>query len=249
VPVAAPSGPGPALPPGYRSLKPLEARVEGKLGIPEPRRYRFAAGLNAIHLGASELIAAARHYPVAFAADRTGILCPVAITGFEPGRNRFVSTRGEWRESAYVPAYVRRYPFYPMAARGPGGRAVVGVDPAGLSARAPALFDHRGEPTAAWRGVEALVNEMEGDRGPTEALCARLREADLLEPFQAEAHPNAGPPRRVIGLERVSEERLNRLAAERIRGFMERGELSRIYAHLMSLDNFAALLEGDPGDC
>ena len=47
----------------------------------------------------------------------------------------------------------------------------------------------------------------------------------------------------VRGLFRVSEDRLNTLSGEAVKELMVRGELSRIYAHLMSLDNFAALLD------
>jgi hypothetical protein len=48
---------------------------------------------------------------------------------------------------------------------------------------------------------------------------------------------------RLTGMYRVNETRLNRLAAKTIRSLMQGGEMSRIYAHLISLENFAKLLD------
>ena len=47
----------------------------------------------------------------------------------------------------------------------------------------------------------------------------------------------------IKGLFRVSEEKLNDLPGDVVKDLMARGELSRIYAHLMSLDNFTTLLD------
>ena len=65
----------------------------------------------------------------------------------------------------------------------------------------------------------------------------------MLEPFEAHAHPRGGTVRRLRGLFRVDERKLNALPAHVLRGMMKRGELSRVYAHLMSLDRFKELLE------
>ncbi len=44
-------------------------------------------------------------------------------------------------------------------------------------------------------------------------------------------------------MHRVNEDRLNQLPAKAIKAMMSRGELSRVYAHLISLENFAKLLD------
>ena len=72
-------------------------------------------------------------------------------------------------------------------------------------------------------------------------MCARLEALDLLEPFEAQHTPSGGAPQRLRGMLRVAEARLNALEAATIQELMAQGQLARIYAHLMSLDNFLRL--------
>ena len=44
-------------------------------------------------------------------------------------------------------------------------------------------------------------------------------------------------------MHRVYEDKLNQLPADTVKELMEQGEMSRIYAHLISLENFAKLLD------
>jgi hypothetical protein len=70
-----------------------------------------------------------------------------------------------------------------------------------------------------------------------------LQEHRLLQPFEAHAFPKGGRDLHLVGMHRVDENRLNALEGRVIKGMMKRGELSRIYAHLMSLDNFRYLMD------
>ena len=226
------------LPPGYRALVPLDKERHRGLGVRE--RFAFARTLNYIYLTAAEFMLAARHYPIVFARLDTGAFVPVAVTAMAADQNLFVDDEGTWAQGVYVPAYVRRYPFF--LAPGEGERPVA-VDETALDADAPPLFDADGEPTPAWQRFEALLQDMEGARAQTERLSRTLKEAGVLEPFEAHAHPRGGTVRRLRGLFRVDERKLNALPAHVLRGMMKRGELSRVYAHLMSLDRFKELLE------
>jgi hypothetical protein len=65
----------------------------------------------------------------------------------------------------------------------------------------------------------------------------------LLEPFTMQANPADGTPLALGGMARVAEQKLATLDSEKIRSLMERGILSRLYSHLLSLDNFQRLLD------
>ncbi|MND06523.1 SapC [compost metagenome] len=47
----------------------------------------------------------------------------------------------------------------------------------------------------------------------------------------------------LTGMHRVAEKRIEHLNASQLKNLVKKGILSRIYAHLLSLDNFAKLLD------
>ena len=234
-------------PPGYGSIVPFD-RDEHR-GLIGPRDYRFAGALHGIYVTVQEFFRAAAHYPIVFFSPAPTRWLPLALTGLTVGKNLFVDEQGEWRHGTYVPAYVRRYPFCTATNADPNDpetQFIVYVDKDALRPVEPPaqpFFDFNGDPTEAWSTRERLIREMEAARVITEAFAAQLEKLALFEPFEAHAQPVRGAPMLVRGLFRVSEDRLNTLSGEAVKELMVRGELSRIYAHLMSLDNFAALLD------
>src|SRR5581483_9315510 len=99
-------------PPGYGPIVPLDKTRHAGLGIKPGLDHGWARGLNAVFVGAAEMPRAALDYPLAFVRDHaTGEFVSVAILGLRAGENLFVDAHGRWRSHAYVPGYVRRYPF------------------------------------------------------------------------------------------------------------------------------------------
>ena len=92
-------------------------------------------------------------------------------------------------------------------------------------------------------GLCLLAGIARSDEAATAALAAELEQLGLLEAFDARANPGREGGLHVTGMYRVDEERLNRLPAKTIKAMMSRGDLSRVYAHLISLENFAKLLD------
>jgi hypothetical protein len=72
----------------------------------------------------------------------------------------------------------------------------------------------------------------------TEAFCAKLQQANLLEPFDAHIRLNDGRKFTLTGLQRVSEEKLKELDAATTGAWLADGTLARIHAHLISLNHF-----------
>lgn len=230
-------------PPGYGKLTLVDRTKHRNRGV-RVHATRFAAGLHTIYVSAIEFIAAARWYPLVFARDNENRLHPFAVVGLEVGQNLMVDTNGDWRRDAYCPAYVRRYPFCTAETAGDGVKqSVICVDEAGLDDTTPHLFDHKGVATPRWQEIQRFITEVDVARRQTAGFCRQLDELALLDYFEADVNPLAGKRKRLVGMLRVDEGRLNALNPQQIKDLMATGSLARIYAHLMSLDNFQRLLD------
>jgi hypothetical protein len=235
------------IPPGYKSLVALDKEIHKGKGVVADRRAAFASGLTGVYILAAEFVQASRHYPIVFAQDQaSGEFLPIAVTGLNQDQNLFVGGNGEWEKDMYVPAYVRRWPFFGVRLTGEeakNGNILICVDEAGLESSKVTVFDTSGNPSADFQPTQTLISEMEGARPATEHLCQTAKEFGLLEPFEAHAFPKTGQEMRLRGMFRVNEDKLNDLQPKDAKRLMKNGELSRIYAHLMSLDNFKFLMD------
>ncbi|MBL6749906.1 MAG: SapC family protein [Nevskia sp.] len=234
-------------PPGYGTLVPLDRHRHGGLGLRPDRSLAWCAGLNSVFLSAVELAKAALDYPIAFVRDeRSGEYQPVAVLGLRARENLFVGADGQWRPHAYIPAYVRRYPFCIAeipAAQGSEAQRLICVQEDQLVPSASPLFDSAGEPTPGWAPVLQLIEAVEGARQQTRSFAKRVEAFGLFTPFEALAVPQGGQQLRLQGLFRVDEQKLDALGSKETKLLARKGELRAIYAHLLSLENFAKLLD------
>ena len=225
-------------------IVPFDSKRHAGLGLNRTRLHHFAASHHAFAISLPEFFYAARHYPLVFVKSEDNEMRASVITGLRHDENLFVDDRGDWREQAYVPAYVRRFPFYVTdGTEGSADKKMIMVDEAGLEESDDPFFDAAGEATDKWRAQEALIADFIAAEHRTVEFAAHMAELDLLEAFDARVNPEQQNSMHVIGMYRVNEDRLNRLPAKTIKAMMSRGELSRVYAHLISLENFAKLLD------
>ena len=231
---------------GYQDIVPL-AKTHRVL-LPTARQLPPALrGLTALPLSFTEFAVALRDYPIAFiSGDKGASFVAMAILGVEAQRNLFVDDDGRWDAGSYLPAYVRRYPFCMTRVTVDGQEQperVACVERNVLQAGGTALYDAQGRPLPLWEQLSKLLFEFEADLARTEELCRTLQELQLLEPFSAQIEPAGEAPVTLTGMHRVSEAKLQALPAERLQQLAHNGMLPRIYAHLMSLDNFQRLLD------
>jgi hypothetical protein len=226
--------PAPSLPVLYHALEPLAPERHGTLRVRDAG-YAFAAAAHAIPLMAEEFPAAARSLPIVFAAQPPHL--PVALTGLAPGRNGFVTSTGGWRPGAYVPAYLRRYPFLLVRARPEAEQLVLCLDPqapqVSEEAGAP-LFDAAGQPTAQLQHVLGFARAIEEGSQRTRVMTERLHRLGLLKPMVLQV-PGPGGPLRVDGFFAVDRAGLTALPGDQFLEFRANGWLDAIYAHLLSL--------------
>jgi hypothetical protein len=105
------------------------------------------------------------------------------------------------------------------------------------------MFGANGQPSPKWSEIERLLSEYEADLERGREMCAILADYGLLEPFTMQATLNKGGAMHLTGMHRVSEKNLENLNAAQLKNLVRKGYLARIYLHLISLENFARLLE------
>jgi hypothetical protein len=105
------------------------------------------------------------------------------------------------------------------------------------------MFDDKGEPLPKWKDIERLLSEYETDLERSREMCSILADYGLLEPFAAQAKFAKGGVAQLTGMHRIAEGKIEHLNASQIKNLARKGVLGRIYAHLLSLDNFSRLLD------
>jgi hypothetical protein len=236
---------------GYSDIAPLNRNQKVRLLKPG-EVPAFARGLNAMPISYTEFALVAREYPIIFTtAGGNQSFAPVAVLGMSPGENLY-DNKGKWASDVYVPAYVRRFPFCMTTVtldKVVQQNRLICVEKSHIDDKdGESMFDAGGQPLAKWKEIEALLTEYEVDLERSREMCGILGDYGLLEPFSMQAKFKSGDePVRLTGMHRVAEGKIEHLNASQLKNLVKKGILSRIYAHLLSLDNFARLLDRKAG--
>lgn len=221
----------------------LNRERHGELGLDAAAKpFGFCAHVRAIPLTISEVVEAAKHYPVVFYSQEEPL--PVAILGFNSDVNLFVDENGNWEEHAYIPGYLRRYPFA-LAGETGGDRYALVFDAAyeGVSPKAERkLFDNGELSDFAKRAME-FTTTYEADRRLTERIMKELKKFNIIQSQSAQYTP-AGEtaPRTFAQYFGIDEQSLNNLTDEQFLELRKMNVLAVIYAHLVSLNNWRSLI-------
>ena len=223
----------------YHQPEPVSIEVHGSLGVdPVEKPYGFVAQSNLVPLTVTEFAPAALSYPVIFIGDAR---LPVAVMALRGGENLFVSDAGDFRPEAYIPAYVRRYPFV-FANDEAQKRLILCVDRAAPFIReggtTPLFVD--GKPSPYVEQAMEFCNNFEQERQRTDAFVKLLTDLDLLDTREAVFTPRnpdgtAAAPQKIAEYFAVSEDKLKALPVEKLAELRDNGALGQIYAHLVSL--------------
>ncbi len=231
---------------GYKEIVPL--LKTHKVRLLKPGEVPpFVRDLNAIPISYTEFAKVALDYPIVFTSgDKGETFAPVAVLGMTGGENLFVSNNA-WAEKVYVPAYARRFPF--CMARVTLDKVeqqdrLICVEKEFADDTGEAMFDAKGEPLQKWKDIEKLLSEYEADLELSREMCGILGDYGLLEPFNMQATlSKGGAPMQLTGMYRVDEPKIEHLNSSQLKNLVKKGVLGRIYAHLVSLENFTDLLD------
>ncbi len=231
-------------PTGYEQIAPLQKHHRVALPAAGTAPASFAR-LHAIPVSLEEFAAASRDYPLVFLRrPESESFVAAAAVGMQPRQNLFMMSDGIWDRRVYLPAYVRRFPFCMVQKAGDGAsrrEGVVCVETSALRAEGDALYDKNGHALSHWSVLERLIADFEQDLERSDELCKLLYEMDLLMPFTMKAEVD-GFTMQLDGMHRVDQEKLEALREEDLRRLFAAGAMDKLYAHLLSLQNFRRLL-------
>jgi hypothetical protein len=229
----------------YERPVPLNREGHKDLRIKPINNVAFAAKAHSVPLTVAEFGPAARDFPILFGGNSLEEAGPLAMLGLNQSENAFVDENGQWEQGAYVPAFIRRYPFVlaekPEGAEGDDFTVFLDEDYAGFSTEeGERLFNEDGSDTDTLKNAVRFLGEFQEHVKRTHAFTKRLRELDLLEPRSAQIKD--GENTMVInGLFLVNEEKLRQLDEKVAHELLADGSMGWIYAHLLSLSNIDRL--------
>jgi hypothetical protein len=229
------------LPLFYSNIAVLDRNTNRDLRVEMTQSpYAFATRTHVVPALAAEFTLGCRDMPILFLEDASGI-SPLFLVGMRSHSNLFIGPDGRWA-GKHIPAYVRRYPF--IGGEMSPEQSVICIDPnyAGFGKEAgDRLFNDEGEPTEALQRAIAFVAEYAGFAAVTTAFTAHLKSLDLLKSVNIDIQNPNGPSATFHGFLAVDETRFNALSDEAVLDLRRKGYLAPIYAHLISLSNFAGL--------
>lgn len=221
----------------YRKPELLTQEAHGDLGfVNSERPFDFVKSTIAIPLATAEFSEAAKCYPIVF----SDVENPIALAAMGlPGReNLFVSDAGTWDEDAYLPGYLRCYPFA-LVPQGNEQLALIvdtQADRIGENPEIPFFID--GEPSPRTKEFIDYCGKFEAARSEANAFCRELKKLDLLSPQRVTRDQDSENETPVADFIGIDHRKVASLGDEDIIRLHQSGALQLIYLQLSSIDNW-----------
>ena len=226
--------PAVALPMFYKRPFALQAGVHSEVSLKRSPNYRFAAKTNAIPLTLQELFQAQRDYPIVFTNE--AVPMPMGVVGIQDQTNLYVEADGSWRRGAYIPAYVRRYPF--LFSEQPGNvDLTLCVDEASelLEATTANPFFRDGKATEITQKALDFCLAYQRQHEATREFGRTMMQVELLIPRDATVKLANGESIVVRGFKMIDEAKFNTISAETFQDWRTKDWIKPIFAHFLSL--------------
>jgi len=238
------SMPASQLPLFYNSLTPLSSQSHLDYGLEIQENLSWTSITHAIPVTVDEFSVAQRNFPIIFGMGENP--APLALLSLTDGLNLFVKSDGQWQDGAYLPAFVRRYPFM-LAKLGPDATelSLCFDDTSGIviPGAADKLFDGD-KPSATTTRVLEFCDQFEQAVARTRGFMEELEKLGLLTDGEVTiSQPDMPEPSVYRGFRMVAEEKLQALRGDQARKMVQNGMMGLIYAHLFSLSQITVLFE------
>ena len=234
----ATQAPNASLPLLYNDLQPINSGQHGAMKLKRLVTVPGISETHAIPVTVEEFTHAQRSFPIIFSAGEEPV--PLALMGLNEGVNTFIDAEGKpIGEPAYMPAYMRRYPFLLARLKPDSDELSLCVDPTSGALSedgdGEALFDGD-QPSELTKNILSFCEQFETAGLRTQAFMTDLKASGLLMEGEVSIQPDgAEQPFLYRGFKMVDEEKLRDLRGDELRKMAQSGMLPLIYAHLMSL--------------
>ena len=209
-----------SLPLLYNSLDALNSGQHGKMKLKKSYTLPQVGKTHAIPVTVEEFTLVQRHYPIIFSAGENSV--PLALLGLNEGVNTFFDEEGKPADrAAYIPAYLRRYPFLLAKLRPEADELSLCFDPSAGAIAEDAdgqpLFDGD-QPSETTRNILAFCEQFEVAGQRTQAFMEELTKSGLLMDGEVSIQPDgAEQPFLYRGFRMVDEEKLRDLRGDELR--------------------------------
>lgn len=224
----------PGLPLFYTSPTPLDAKAHAKLALKKNFGLDYTAKVNAVPVNLIEMPQICHFYPIAFSPDDNAT--PVAIMGLRDNENLFVDKKGQWLDHAYIPAYIRRYPF--IFSEMPGSDQLslcIDMNDSLLEEGGEQrFFEEDGKPSALSQNALEFCKSYHAAARATLEFSKMLSTSGLLVERQAEINIGGGKKISFSGFRIIDEKKLAEMDDKSFLEWRKKGWLPFIYAHLFS---------------
>jgi hypothetical protein len=234
----------------YREPVPLDRGPHRAKRLVPLTRFERMATQNLAPVTVGEFAEVAKEYVIAFVpltppdGAAAAEVTPVALLGLRQRENLFVEADGRWG-ARYMPAFLRRYPFF-YAPAPDGGAPALMVDaayPGFNDSEGERLLGDDGEPAPLLQQTLRFLDEFEQQMQRTRAFCARVAALGLLKPVNIDLKLPDGQAFSATGLQVVDEAKLRELPADVAAELLRNGSLLLLHAHLLSSGNVHRLGE------
>jgi len=226
----------------FKRIVAIDPKLHGNLRLDRTNQYRFAAKVQAVPIGLTEFDIISQHYPILFTIGPNPV--PVALLSLREGDNLFVQPTGQWLDGAYIPAYVRCFPFISVE-DAKTKTTVVGIEPDAdqfRSSLGQRLFED-GRPAPLLSDTVAFCQAFRESANAAASLGRALEAARLLEEEEATVNFTAGGASRIRGFKLVKQERMAEIDDTTFLDWRRTGFLNGIYAHLFSASRWGRLID------
>ena len=234
----------PQLPLFYGSLVPLSSQMHPTHGLKQRDSFGFAGITHAIPVTVDEFAIVQRHYPIVFGLGENP--APLALVGLNEGQNLFVDADGRWQAGAYVPAFVRRYPFMLAKLNDAAQELSLCFDDSSdqvAAGEGEPLFEGI-EPTEQTKSILGFCEQFEQAVARTRGFMDELAKLDLLIDGEVTIQqPGLPEPAIYRGFRMVAEEKLQNIRGDVARKMVQNGMMGLVYAHLFGLSQIGLLFE------
>lgn len=231
----------------FRKPELVTREQHGNLGVTRPENpLSFCAQARAVPLTIGEVTSAMRFYPIIFSSVENPV--PLAVLGLIDDENLFVNEKGEWETDAYIPGYIRRYPFALASDKGSdpeNPRMAIIVDAAyeGIQPNSETPFFEGDQPSEAMQQAMEFCQNYERDRIQTQRFADTLKEFDLVSQQMAQYSPDGNEQQAFARYVGVEEQKLKDLSDDKYLELRKMNVLPILYAQLMSMGNWRTILD------
>ncbi len=231
----------------YKRPEPLSLERHKALGVKQiAAPFSFLSTAHAVPVTVSEFGVVATCYPIIFVGDDK---TPVAVMRVRPTEHEYVDATGQPDPDAYIPAFVRRYPFV-FASDSNTDRLLLCIDTAAdmVSEQPDVAFFENGQPSKFTQDAIEFCKEFERPRRATVEFIEMIDKAGLFEQKSVtftprDANGNPGEPQKIADYWAISEEALNALPDAKFNEIRNTGALAAVYAHRVSLMNWQRVIK------